>query len=122
MDVLLNQKIAEISALMQSQLRIRGKSLHVQMRRAGRLLPRGVRRDIGFLLEAAALGQNPKLARMINPEKVAQAHRNAVSFLQGVDPVEQRKTAILRFLAAVAFPLIVLFALVLYVLVQRGLV
>ena len=122
MDDGLNYKIAEISALMQSHLRIRGRSLRVQERRAGRLLPRAVRRDIRYLLDTAALGDNPKLARMINADKVARAHRNTVTYLQAIDAKERRKTALLNVTASIALGLIAVFVVVLYVLVQRGFV
>lgn len=122
MDEGLNHKIAEISALMQSHLRIKGRSLRVQESRAGRLLPRAVRRDIRYLLDTAALGDNPKLARMINTDKVARAHRNTVAYLQAIDVKERRKTALLNVTASIALGLIAVFVVVLYVLVQRGFV
>lgn len=118
----LNHKIAEISALMKSQLRIRGRDLRAQYRRAGRLLPRAVRRDIRYLLETAALGDSPKLARMINADKVARAHRNTVSYLQGIDPKKRMWDRIFSIAASIALALIVVFAVTLYVLVQRGFV
>ncbi|WP_439154248.1 hypothetical protein [Yoonia sp.] len=120
MDNGLNHKIAEISTLMRSQLRIRGRDLHVQYRRAGRLLPRAVRRDILYLLDTSALGDNPKLARMINHDKISRAHRNIVDYLQGLDPKAQMWTRILNITASIAFALIVAFAVTLFVLVQRG--
>lgn len=122
MDNGLNHKIAEISALMRRQLRIRGRDLHVQYRRAGRLLPRGVRRDIRYLLDTAALGDNPKLARMINHDKISRAHRNTVDYLQGLDPKAQMWTRILNVTASIALALIIVFAVTLFVLVQRGFV
>lgn len=122
MDNGLNQKISQISALMRSQLRIRGHDLHGQYRRAGRLLPRAVRRDIRYLLDTAALGDNPKLARMINHDKIVRAHRNTVDYLQGLDPKAQRWTRILNMTASIALALIIVFAVTLFVLVQRGFV
>lgn len=116
----MDQKIAEISALMQSQLRIKGRNLHAQYRKAGRLLPRAVRRDIRYLLDTAALGDNPKLAPMINQPKVQRAHRNTVMYLRDIDPKAQLWTRVLNITASIALAMIVVFVVTLFVLVQRG--
>ncbi|MBE0414026.1 hypothetical protein [Yoonia sp.] len=118
----MNDKISKISGLMRSQLRISGRDLHVQYRRAGRLLPRTVRRDIRYLLDTAALGDNPKLARMINQDKISRAHHNTVAYLQGLDPKAQMWTRVLNVAASIALALIVVFVVILFVLVQRGFV
>lgn len=112
--------IEELRGLMASQLRIKGKSLRAQVRRAGRLLPRAVRREAWFLIETAELAENPKLARMVDHARVAQAHQTVLHYLNSRDPARQRINNALNFLASIALVLIVVFAVVLYVLVQRG--
>lgn len=69
----LDPQIDIIRDLLASQLRIKGKSLDQQIKRAGRLLPRKVRAEAKFLVQANLLIQNPKLARMINEDRVGQA-------------------------------------------------
>ncbi|KJZ19608.1 hypothetical protein [Loktanella sp. S4079] len=117
---MVEQKVTELSALLEEKLRVRGSSFATQVRKAGRTLPRHIRRDMKYLIESAELVQNPKLARMVNEARVERAHRNAVAYLNSVDPWERRKTTILNITASVAFVLIVVGALLLYVLVQRG--
>ncbi|WP_296425238.1 hypothetical protein [Yoonia sp.] len=122
MDHALDHKIAEIRQLIETRLRIRGGNLRVQLRRAGRMLPRGIRRDLRYLADAEALAENPKLARMIDGARVNQAHRNAVAYLAGVDPRERMWNQLRNITASIALAFIVIFVVVLYVLVQRGFV
>ncbi|RBW45553.1 hypothetical protein DS901_03365 [Loktanella sp. D2R18] len=120
MGQMIEQNIADIRALLESKLRVRGGSLAVQIRKARRLLPRAVRRDLNYLVETAELSRNPKLVRMVDTARVARAHRNAVAFLDGVDLREQRITGLINVIAAIALAILVTVALVIYVLVQRG--
>lgn len=103
-------------------MRIKGSDLRRQVRRAGRLLPRKIRRDMRFILDSADLAENPKLSRMVDPTKVARAQANVITYLEGLDPRERMWTQILNITASVALALIVVFIVVLYVLVQRGFV
>jgi hypothetical protein len=120
MGQMIEQNIAEIRALLETKLRVRGASLAVQLRKARRQLPRAVRRDLTYLVESAELSQNPKLVRMVDTTRVARAHRNAVAFLENVDLREQRITGLINVVAAIALAILVTVALVIYVLVQRG--
>ncbi|WP_238111759.1 hypothetical protein [Yoonia sp. I 8.24] len=117
---MIEQNIAEIRALFESKLRVRGASLAVQLRKARRHLPRAVRRDVTYLVETAELSQNPKLVRMVDTARIARAHRNTVAFLENVDLREQRITGLINVVAAIALAILVTAALVIYVLVQRG--
>jgi hypothetical protein len=117
---MIEQNVADIRALLETKLRVRGASLAVQLRKARRQLPRGVRRDLTYLVESAELSQNPKLVRMVDTTRVARAHRNAVAFLENVDLREQRITGLINVVAAIALAVLVTAALVIYVLVQRG--
>jgi hypothetical protein len=120
MGQMIEQNIADIRALLETKLRVRGASLSVQIRKARRLLPRSVRSDLIYLVETAELSQNPKLLRMVDTARVARAHRNAVAFLEGVDLREQRITGFINVVATIALAILVTVALVIYVLVQRG--
>jgi len=113
-------KLDEIRALMETQMRVRGRDLPAQVRKAGRRLPRRVRHDLGYLLDSAKLAENPKLARMINTAKVARAHAAVVTHLQSLNPRAAMWTKILNITASVALALIVIFVVLIYVLVQRG--
>ncbi|SMY08620.1 hypothetical protein [Flavimaricola marinus] len=93
---------AEISRLMSERMRISGRSLEAQVRKAGRALPRARAREARYLVQAQQLSQNPKLARMIDERQVTQATANLTAFLSGIDPKERRKDRLLGILGILA--------------------
>ena len=122
MENILDDSIAEIRALMETHLRVKGRDLPAQMRRAGRLLPRWVRVELQYLADSETLAQNPKLARMVNPLRVAQARQKVTGYLEGLDPNARLKDRALEIAGSIALGLLVTGAAVIFVLVQRGLV
>ena len=118
----LQSQVNEIRSLMETRLRIRGKTLEAQVRKAGRLLPRNVRREATYLAHAATIMMHPKLVRMVDGAKATQAHARLVYFLNSVDPNDRAKGMLLNWLGAVAFIILVTFIAVVFVLVQRGIV
>lgn len=118
----LEQQVDEIRTLLEIKLRVRGKTFDAQIKKAGRLLPRAVRRDVQFLSQSVELVKNPKLARMVDPARAQKAHGNVVTFLNTVDRREQQLTALINVTASIAFVVLVTAAVLLYVLVQRGFV
>ena len=118
----IHTQVAEISTLLEQKLRVRGRTLDAQIRKAGRLLPRHVRRDATYITQSIALTDNPKLARMVDTKKFARAHANVVRHLEGVNLSEKRTTAAINLIASIAFALLATGVLVLFVLVQRGFV
>ena len=118
----LQQMVDEVREGLDDKLRMRGRSLDAQVRKAGRLLPRGVRHDATYLAQAVVLADNPKLARMVDMAKASRAHRNVMDFLEGYDLDARRRTTALNLVTSIAFALLVTGLLVLFVLVQRGFV
>ena len=118
----LHNQIEEIRTLMWERLRIRGRDLGHQVRKAGRLLPKRQRRDGAFLAQAAVLVQNPKLARMVDESRVQRAHDDMVAFLKTVDPKDRAKGKLLGILGVIAFNLLLIFAVGVWYLWSRGLV
>ncbi|MEJ8563233.1 hypothetical protein QTO30_19805 [Yoonia sp. GPGPB17] len=118
----LQQMVDEVRAAMEGQLRVRGKSLDAQIRKAGRLLPRRVRQDASYLAQGVALAANPKLAKMIDMAKAQRAHRNVMAHLGSVDIATQRRDAALNLVASIALALLVTAVLLLFVLWVRGFV
>lgn len=116
----LQKQAGEISALMAERLRVRGTSLDAQLRKAGRQLPKAVRRDGAYLAQAATLARNPKLARMVDETRADRAHERVVQYLLTVDPIDRLKGRVLGVLGAISTVVIVTFIAVVYVLVQRG--
>jgi hypothetical protein len=122
MSKTLEQMVDEVREGLQSALQVRGKSLEVQVRRAGRRLPRSIRSDAAYLAQSVGLAQNPKLAKMIDMSRVQRAHAAVLAHLETIDLASERKTAALNMIASIAFALLVTGVLVLFVLVQRGFV
>ncbi|MFG5383084.1 hypothetical protein [Yoonia sp. R2-816] len=114
--------IEEIRTLMETQMWVKGRDLRAQTRRAGRRLPRRIRRDLKFLIDAEKINANPKLGRMVDDKRAARAHANIVAHLKAMNPRAALWTLVLNIAASVALALIVIFVVVLYVLVQRGFV
>ncbi|MFT5743665.1 MAG: hypothetical protein ACI86S_001738 [Paracoccaceae bacterium] len=119
---ILHKQIEEIRGLMADRLRVRGRDLEHQVRKAGRLLPRHLRRDGAFLAQAQVMSQNPKLVRLVDRPRVDRAHADMVIFLKTVDAKDRAKAKLLGILGAVAFNLLVVFIAVVWYLWWRGLV
>ncbi len=105
---LINSHIDDIRKLMRSNLRIRGKTLSDQIRKAGRLLPRTVRQEANYLVEIQAQSQHPKLARLLDTQRTKAAHGAVVEFLETIDPKERRKDRILGILGILALNLLLI--------------
>ena len=118
----LTPQVDEIRSLLDTQLRVRGGTLDKQVRRAGRLLPRKIRAEAAYLVQANMLVQNPKLARMINPDRVQKAHDIVATYLLGIDPKDRLKGRLLNIAGVLAFNLLLIGGLVVAVLVWRGIV
>lgn len=115
------EKQAEtVRRLLDERLRIRGRDLSHQIRKAGRLLPRPVRNDLSFVSEARNMLTHPKLRLMVDEAKVEAALERSVVYLKTVDPSERRKDRLLGMAGVVAFNLIVVAAVLIGVLVWRG--
>lgn len=104
----IDSHIDNIRTMMRSHLRIRGKTLRAQLRKAGRLLPRAVRREAEFLVQAQDQAQHPKLARMLDMPRIDSAHQVVIDFLETIDPIERRKDRILGILGVLALNILLI--------------
>jgi len=121
-EEMLQNQVDEIRHLLETQLRAKGRTLEAQLRKAGRRLPRKIRADAAIVVDATVQIQNPKLARMIDEDAVTRAAENIKTHLQSHDPWERFKDRWLGILGAISAALIFTFIVVVYVLVQRGIV
>lgn len=119
---ILDRDISEIQTLLSERLSIRGRTLEKQVARAGRLLPKRIRTEARFLVQAQGLIQNPKLARMIDATRAGRAHGLVVEYLRGIDPNERRKDLFLRTAALWSLYLFVIAGAGLFVARWRGLI
>jgi len=109
-----------IARLIEEKLGVGGVGLEAKLRRAGRDLPRWVRREAAALAEAAAFSASPRLAKRIDPARIERAFAACEAWLSAVDPAERRKDRWLGFLAVNAVNLTVLAAALVAVLIWTG--
>lgn len=112
----------QMSVLFAERLRLKGRTLEQQVHKAGRQLPKRVRADARAVVQALAVQGNPKLARMVDEKRVMQAGQNVIAHLETIDPRDRLKGRVLNWLGAISAFGIILFVVLLYVAVQRGLV
>ncbi len=97
-----------LADLIEDRLGVRGRGLEAKLRRAGRAIPRYVRREAQKIVEASRLLAHPRLSRQVDPEGLDSAYRRCETWLMSVDPSERRKNRIIGFLATNAFNLVVI--------------
>lgn len=111
-----------LSVLMHERLGIRGRDLRAQVRRAGRLLPKRLRREAHTILKARRAADHPKLARQVDTARVARAEAALTEHLNAIDPAERRKDRILWALGKLSALGIAIFILLVWFAWSRGLV
>jgi len=82
---------AEVETLLSEKFSVRGRNLAEKVHNAGRRLPRRIRAQFDYLVEAEARYQNPKTAHQYDPARVVAARDRCVRYLQKVD-VDARRS------------------------------
>lgn len=112
--------LKDISHLLATRLGAKGPTLAIQLRRAGRSLPKAMRREARVLIRAEQLRLHPKLYHTIQPAEVTRAHKALRSHLRGVSALDRRLGGVLGFLGAVSAGVLLIGAVAVTVLVWRG--
>ncbi|WP_435257939.1 hypothetical protein ACSBLW_17815 [Thioclava sp. FR2] len=118
--VTLQQMADRVADMMEERLRIRGKDLKTKLKRGGRLLPRKVRHAGEALADAAERGKNPKLLVQVDMGKVAQDYDICVHHLSTVTQRGGFKARLIGIAATVAFGLLVVGAVWLFIQRAKG--
>lgn len=118
----IDERAGELTEKMARGLGVKGRTLEQSAARAGRWLPTRIRDEIAVIAEARALRGHPKLERRIDEARIERAYRHTAAYLDGLDLGAQRRRAALDMLSLIAFRLFVVGALVLAVMVWRGLI
>lgn len=113
-------KSRKLRGLMQQKLDVRGRDLRQSLRRAGRRLPRRVRKSGAALMRAEMLAHNPKTARQIDEAQVAQDYDVMRSYLLDLDVADMRRARFLSLTGAVVANLILVAVLFVVWLWWRG--
>ncbi len=118
----LETRAAHLAQLMEERLSLRGRGFANKLARAGRRLPRRLRREGAVIAEALAVQAHPKLARRLDQARFQRAADQLERYLRGIDPAERRKGLFLNWLAGVAFSLLLVLVILIAVLRARGLI
>lgn len=117
----LHSRADRIAHLLEEQLDIRGQGLGAKLGRAGRRLPRWVRREFDALQDALDYAEHPKLQQRIDYGRLETGLHKAEAWLEAVDPWDRRKGLVLGWLGGNAVNLLLVAALAIGVMVWRGL-
>ncbi|MBS1303968.1 hypothetical protein [Loktanella sp. SALINAS62] len=99
-DAQTTRHIQDVHRLIEARLGLKGSTIQSQMGKLGRRrLPATLRRDIDAVAAAELHASHPTLSRQIDVGRVARSATLAVKALKTIDPMERRKTLILRGLA-----------------------
>lgn len=118
--VSIEELAASIAKGIEEKLHVRGADLATQLRRAGRLMPRHVRRDAQAVADALPLAGNPKLARRIDLPRLEASERRVMAWLKTVDPNKRRVDLAFSVLGSVGFSVFAVLVGLVAVLVWRG--
>ncbi len=111
-----------LSQLLTDKLGVRKGSLDYQVARVGRRLPARIRAEAAEIAEAERLAANPKMARRIDPSRLARSYDDVARHLATIDPTERRTAFLFRLIATIAFNLLAVVAILIVVLRWRGLI
>lgn len=113
-------KSLAIRALLEAKLGVKSRNLSQAMRRAGRLLPRGVRAQGAVLAQAEVRAGHPSIARQLDAATVQSAYSDVTAHLRSIDAADARKGRILGLAAAVVFNVLLVIAAFIIWLWWRG--
>jgi type II secretory pathway component PulJ len=114
-------RVTQLQTALSDKMRVRGATLERQLRRAEHRLPRRQRHAAATILGAQDWMAHPKLARVLDLSRVNKAFSDLDAHLARIDPVEERKTALLRLIGVIVIRLMGLAALIYAILRWRGL-
>ena len=113
-------KSRKLRGLLQEKLDVQGHDLRQSFGRAGRRLPRALRKRAEALMRAETLARNPRTARQVDAEALERDFEALRAYLVALDVGEMRKARLLSVAAAVAANLIVVAVLFVVWLWWRG--
>ena len=109
-----------LADLIEQKLGVRGKGLERKLHKAGRLLPRYVRREAAQIVAAQRLTAHPKLMMQTDPSALDRAFKHCERWLKAIDPAKRRRDKVLKFLGLNALNMLVIGAAFIAYLVWAG--
>ncbi|WP_146174174.1 hypothetical protein [Litoreibacter ponti] len=112
--------VARIFALLGEKLGVRGRTLERRVSRAGRMLPRQIRRAAAELVQADEMAQDPRMCLRLDPEVVHAAYSTCCDYLEAIDVGARKSKARFDFAAGLIVRVGVVCAATLGILTWRG--
>ncbi len=113
-------KARVLSRLLERKMGARGRDLAARRRKAGRRLPRKVRRAVLEVERAEIMARHPKVGLRMDPGEIDRAYRQALTHLEAVDPNDRLKGYVLGVLGVNAVNFSVIAAALVALAVWRG--
>lgn len=116
------QMADRVAALMEERLGIRGSTLADKLDSGGRRLPRRIRREAEYLAGAAGQAADPAQLAQLDHPRIARAYDACVTHLTRIGPLGRYRAALLALSGRLSVNLLILAAIVVAVLLWRGLI
>jgi hypothetical protein len=116
----MSNKAAALRALMEAKLGARGRDLQTAVRRAGRRLPRRVRKQAQMLARTERMVGHPKVSRQVDARLVEKAFASVTDHLQQIDVADRRRGRLLSLAGALAFNVLAVAAGFVFYMWWRG--
>lgn len=95
--------------------------LEGMMRKRGGALPRKLRREAMFLLQADRMSGQPKLARQVDFDRLERAHRALTAYMRPLGQGTRVQGGLISSAASVLLGLLLLAGVAVWIMTQRGL-
>lgn len=92
------------------------------LRKRGGALPRRLRREAQFLIRAERMAGQPKLARQVDFNRLERAHKALTGYLRPLGQGARLRGGVIGIAASVLLGLLLLGAVAVWVMLQRGLI
>ncbi|MEV8468399.1 hypothetical protein AB0T83_16605 [Fluviibacterium sp. DFM31] len=115
-----DQEFSALANRMGEKLDVPGHDLTTVVGRAGRMLPRRLRREADYLIQMEMISGHPKLCHMVDPARVAKAEARLRAHVRHMNPEKERRDRLLGQIAGYVFGMLVFVALLITVLAWRG--
>ena len=112
--------IAYLQTLFEERMRLKGVTLDRQVYKAGRKLPRRVRKAAAKVVEMNALVDHPKLSRMIDEKQFHKSARIVAEHLEAIDPRDAAWGRFLGLMGKISAALILVFIGIVWYLRSTG--
>lgn len=116
----LDARTERLRDALDTALGVRARTFAAAVRKAGRRLPKQVRKQADVVVRAQAIDGHPKLRRTIDMAAVARAETDVLAHLKTIDRADVRRGKLLGVAGVIVFNLIVVVALFVVWLVWSG--